>query len=305
MNTQELPTIDMKSFCMKADRGILPTKSAFLESGLWSKVNLCQVKADGMHSVVLKEDGRALVYTSDVPRTNSQLNPTFEALEKFLPDNTIIVGELGFGSQAETIWASEHGYHRYIVFDVLVWAGQFMRDFTALQRYLFLRKKFEELKPEKLFLIETEVLPADPRSCELAWAMFERVVASGGEGLMIKDSDLKFRAGRTNGMCKVKKTVSREYVCMGFSKTDASTYIKQGFTVGAILGGLYVNGTLKEVVSVGAFDFSWRRKFSDNPEEYIGKVVELGGYEIFKSGALRHPFFVKFRDDKTHEDCVL
>ena len=36
----------------------------------------------------------------------------------------------------------------------------------------------------------------------------------------------------------------------------------------------------------------------------IGKVVEVGGMEIDKeSGHIRHPRFMKWREDKTKQEC--
>ena len=40
-------------------------------------------------------------------------------------------------------------------------------------------------------------------------------------------------------------------------------------------------------------------------EEYIGTVIEIGAMEQLKSGAYRHPRFVRLRPDRDAESCVL
>jgi ATP-dependent DNA ligase len=47
-----------------------------------------------------------------------------------------------------------------------------------------------------------------------------------------------------------------------------------------------------------------RKEISENKKKYIGTVVEINGFEIFKSGSTRHPSFNRFRDDKDSKDCT-
>ena len=42
----------------------------------------------------------------------------------------------------------------------------------------------------------------------------------------------------------------------------------------------------------------------DESGKYKGKVVVVHGFDRFKSGAVRHPSFGGFRDDKDPKDCV-
>jgi hypothetical protein len=85
----------------------------------------------------------------------------------------------------------------------------------------------------------------------------------------------------------------------------APTYIEQGLTVAAMECGLFVDGKITHVTQTAGFDFEWRKRFSEHPEHYVGRVVELGGFEIFKTGAMRHSSFLRFRDDRLMEDCIL
>ena len=71
----------------------------------------------------------------------------------------------------------------------------------------------------------------------------------------------------------------------------------------AIKIGLYKNGELVSIgtVSSGLTDF-YREDFAKNPQKYIGQVIECECMEL-KDGALRHPIFKRFREDKNAEDC--
>lgn len=44
---------------------------------------------------------------------------------------------------------------------------------------------------------------------------------------------------------------------------------------------------------------------SDNKEELLGTVIEVGANEILKTGKLRHPRFIRFRTDKSNSECDL
>ena len=41
-----------------------------------------------------------------------------------------------------------------------------------------------------------------------------------------------------------------------------------------------------------------------NWKQYIGKVCEVTAMEILPTGGLRHPKFVRFREDKPRQDCT-
>lgn len=68
--------------------------------------------------------------------------------------------------------------------------------------------------------------------------------------------------------------------------------------------GLYKDGELVEVgkVASGLTD-TIRKDMSENPDNYIGQVVEVEAMSTTKDGALRHPVFIRMRDDKDPQDC--
>jgi ATP-dependent DNA ligase len=144
-----------------------------------------------------------------------------------------------------------------------------------------------------------------------------------------------------NAWIKVKKEFNGDFVIMGFDeptkeytgdhldthqfwecgeKTLKGNYWpqyingEQGFIpvtklyynnwIGAIRFGEYDNGELVERGSVSGLTEALRANISSNPDNYIGKVIELDAMErISDTKALRQPVFKGFRDDKEPEEC--
>lgn len=60
-----------------------------------------------------------------------------------------------------------------------------------------------------------------------------------------------------------------------------------------------------EVVECEGYTEELRADMTNHKINYIGRVVEIEGNEIFnKTGKLRHPRYLRFRDDKTIKDCT-
>lgn len=75
----------------------------------------------------------------------------------------------------------------------------------------------------------------------------------------------------------------------------------------AIQVGAYKDGKIVEVgrVASGLTD-ELREEFGNNPDNYIGKVVELSCMSLNKKDhTIRHPVFECFREDKDKNDCLL
>lgn len=233
------------------------------------------------------------------------------------------------GSKPERALAvqREHGFLIYNAFDLLAYTGLMLTS----QPYLNRIGKF----PAALDLMRSSlihVLPtmAGPRKREL----YDHVVAKGGEGVILKDLREPYHQGlRHKSWIKVKRQRTFDVVFMGIEYAN-ETSVKKGSSeetqtriagqAGAIRYGQYFevfkeNGplfdagiqdkaemVLMEIGTVSGFDDATRLDITTNFNQYTGsrRVFEVTGQEQFQTGAIRHPRFVQWRDDKTADQCV-
>lgn len=68
-----------------------------------------------------------------------------------------------------------------------------------------------------------------------------------------------------------------------------------------------INNTMTMFLVVGecsGFDEETREYITNNKDKLYGTVIEVGANEIMKTGKLRHPRFIRFRNDKSVEQCI-
>jgi len=139
--------------------------------------------------------------------------------------------------------------------------------------------------------------PDEYATSDYARAWKNEVTVGGAEGLV-------FRSMRDPYDCtigRVKQTFTMDYVVMAVEPGEG----KHAGRMGRLVCGLFEGKKLVEVVRVGGGfkdherDAAWKK-----PKDYIGRVIEVRGWQVFDSGALRHPNFVRFRDDKSARECV-
>ena len=118
------------------------------------------------------------------------------------------------------------------------------------------------------------------------------------EGLVFKNSQALW--GSAFG--RMKRDAQMDYVCMGFESSDSDRHA--GWGVASILGGLHdADGVLRQACKVSGLTDDQRRAFYDYPTGYVGRVFTAEGKAVTKTGALRHPNFVRWRDDKAPIEC--
>ena len=101
---------------------------------------------------------------------------------------------------------------------------------------------------------------------------------------------------------KLKNAVSVDYVLTAINLSESKYH--EG-TAATITGALLIGGKLVDVCKVGNLPHKLRSALTLNPADYIGKVFEATGNKAFKSGALRHPVFLRWREDKLPSGCTL
>lgn len=119
---------------------------------------------------------------------------------------------------------------------------------------------------------------------------YKELRAAGFEGCMVKDPDSEYENSRSWAWQKVKNAETLDLKVVG-------VYAGQGKYEG-LVGGLYVdfNG-VRVGVGSGLSDYQ-RNVWADEPEEIVGKTVEIAFQEVTPDGSLRHPRLITVRGDK-------
>jgi hypothetical protein len=109
---------------------------------------------------------------------------------------------------------------------------------------------------------------------------------------------------QTGQFYRYKKTYTGDYVITGITHSTSDSF--RGRAAKGIELGLYINGQLTNCGSAGGgLVDSFRVELFQHPEKYIGKVIEVSGKGVFKTGKMRHPCFERFRPDKSPHMCTM
>jgi bifunctional non-homologous end joining protein LigD len=181
------------------------------------------------------------------------------------------------------------------IFDILRINGDDTTGNTLIQRIKLLQTIQTYLASGHIVFLPWAMSTSDKRT------LYEKILASGKEGIMIKRLDATYiEGGRpSNNWIKAKKSRCFDCVILGFSK-GAGKYNTQ---IGAVIFGQYRNGKLIQLGQASGMTDSIRGLMSKYPEQYLGRVVEIKGMQRLKSGSIRHPQFVRIRTDKRPSDC--
>lgn len=198
----------------------------------------------------------------------------------------------------------------YFVFDLLGFEGHDLRGLPLVERKRLLA---DILPPRGPIRYADHV---ERRGLEF----YDQVHALGLEGMVAKRGDAAYRSGRSTAWVKVRAERSGDFAVVGYTAPKGS---RAGF--GALHLALHSGGRLVYAGRVGTgFD---DRQLDDlrarlepfaraqpacvgapkaSPEDVWVEpqmVVEATYTELTRDGHLRHPVFVRLRDDKRVTDC--
>lgn len=216
-----------------------------------------------------------------------------------LPPGTIVVGELGYGSQVALERRATLGHDFMDVTDILQVDSLNVSQEDDNQRRQILESAWDSWSDE----IKSHFLLSKRVSNN-----FKSLFDSEDEGIVLKKikcrSHSSYQISSYNpNWFKCKKELAIDLVIMGYtiSKSDSFQGLAQ-----SVKCGVFKNGQLIHVCSVGSLDTEMRSGLVRSWPDYDGKVIEVKGYKVFSSGHIRHPSIgaKKIRDDKDPQECT-
>lgn len=220
----------------------------------------------------------------------------------------------------------ELGMIVFNAFDIIRFDGNSIEHLPLSERKEYLREVVEDLNSpyiQEVVYFDNFITIDGNRLSKQEY--YDHIVRNGGEGLILKDNTAIYERGkRTNAFVKLKKYDTWDCVITGFAppkkefegKTDLTKwqYFEDGEPVtkfyannwiGAIKFGVYKDNELFTVGECSGMDEETRALVSENQADFIGKVIEVKAQEVIKkTGALRHPQFLRFREDKDPQQCT-
>lgn len=250
------------------------------------------------------KDGLPVEKTSNVPHISDEL--------KRLPLGTVLDGEIyypgGNSMQVTSIMGAlpkkalerqEGNPIRYCVFDVLHYNGVDVTPLPWKDRRKLLEKLYKGHLYNSKHIDLSEVHYGDKEK------FLHSMLDSGEEGIMLKNVNAAYHVDKRpeHVWYKVKKDATHDVVIMGF-EAGKGKYEGQ---VGSIIFGQYdkKGGTLIRKGTTSGFTDAMRLDMTRNPSKYLGNPMEIHAMESTKEGFFRHPQFVRMRDDKGAEECIV
>jgi len=276
--------------------------------------------------------------------------PQLQSFFQAIPNGTCLIGEIYFpkneGSNKVTsimgclkdkaITRQEAGEKlHYYVFDVLAWSGKSTYQLNIEDRLNYL----DDVSYVKNEYVEI----AQYYEGKELWDELQKILASGGEGVVITKKGTCYQPGKrpARQTVKVKRELSETLDCFFTGHIASPTRLYSGITLPSwqywenvktgekLQGQLYTQymdgepiepvtkpyyfgmagsleiGVLRnnKVVSLG-----WLSGLSDeiktNYKDYEGKCLEVGAMQFTDDGALRHAKMIRLRPDLNIKDCT-
>lgn len=281
-----------------------------------------ELKLDGYRGQVAIGKGGVRIWTrsgQDWTERFEQLVPWFERLDcgSALIDGEVIAGagHSGFGALQTAL--KHGGPLAFQAFDLLELNGDKLGDQPLSARRKALEKLLKPL-PARAALAPTTLIRGDGA------AMLKAVCEAGGEGIVSKRRDGRYRAGRSRGWIKIKCDTRAEFIIVGYLKSE-----KRGRAFSSLLLATNDDGAMQYRGKVGT-GFSTEgmedlmqamrpletsRRPLDEPGGDLPTrgiqwlepqlVAEIAYGEVTADGRLRHARFLGLRGDKPAKEVQM
>ena len=157
----------------------------------------------------------------------------------------------------------------------------------AWRRYEILKCRVKLAEAKYLTVVERERIKSDYDKIK---NIHDRYVNRGYEGAMIKTIDAPYCFGRDYSVMKFKAFFDVDVPIIGYKEGTGKHQNK--------LGSFLVDYKGVEVNVGSGLTDELREQLWLNPEEHVGRIIEVRYQEETPDGSLRFPTFVCFRNDK-------
>lgn len=197
------------------------------------------------------------------------------------------------------------------VFDLLAFGGHDLRALPLVERKDLLR----DLLPSTGVLRFSDHIPGRGTS------FFALAESMNLEGIIGKRADSPYRAGRSQDWVKIRASRTDDFIVVGLKAsksargTFGSVHVAQYDGEGLVYAGSVGTGlTPKHMKDISARagatsrlrpDIRGLPKAADDVWVEPGVVVEVRYLERTEAGQLRHPVFLRVRDDKSAAECIV
>jgi len=290
---------------------------------------LLQQKFDGSRTIAFRDGNRIILrgaswkedYTRRFPNIVADLMKT--RARKFIIDAemTFFRGKqdvfFNVKARPETLKEQEL-VPRLMVFDILELNGKSVKEKPVEERLRLLK----QLIPGSLKHVKVVQTFRKPKEFK---KIFKKVTKQHGEGVVLKAVGSEYQEGKTKAIrsedwIKVKKRLDADCVIVGV--TEGLGWRKPWF--GAVILAQYDKGKLVHVGNASGFSRPVMKgiyakikamhkapnpfgKKIDGAKKFVKPtmVCAVKYMERTKYGILRHPIFLRLRDDKTPRECTL
>jgi bifunctional non-homologous end joining protein LigD len=276
-------------------------REEYLDSSDW----IAEPKLDGgRYMLYLDEGGEVHLYSRrDFPRIDKAANvphfaksyPGLEGCvldgEVMLPNQTKLGDTTGIMNSlpAKAVARQEtEGKLHYNVFDLLFYKGTDLRSHPLWERRLTLDIVLKAMNNPHVTAV--------PQHKDKD-GLFRSILAAGGEGTVLKNLNSPYGLN----WVKCKRVADFSVVISGYKPGQG----KYEGSLGAVAVSVYKDGALLEVGFASGMTDPERHEIWTNREAYLGRVVDVSAQEITKDGRMRHPRWLRFRDDVSPETLTM
>lgn len=280
-----------------------------------------QEKFDGTRILAIHEGSKWHMVTRSWKNEVSDRFPEIiKELNQIKSRDIILDAELTFFKKGKseflTVLAlpeTKKGYvAKLLIFDIIRYNGD-VTKLPLLKRLEILRKVIPKLPHVQI--VKTITTPTSFQK------VYNDIVKKQGEGVIMKKKDSKYVFDTRQNWVKVKNIYTEDVIVVGMTHGEG----KRAATFGALVLAQYdKNNKLTIVGKASGFDDATGLKLfnmiskmpsmgnylhSSMPgiKKWVSPkiVVEVKYYEKTPYGILRHPVFLRIRDDKTPKECKI